>query len=81
MATMNISLPDAMRDWIDEQVKSGAYASASDYVRDLVRDHQKQRDKIEWLRQELIKGEESGISNRTVEDIIRDSKAARLNRL
>lgn len=75
MATMNISLPDAMRDWIDEQVKSGAYASASDYVRDLVRDHQKQRDFLEWERREVQKGLASGISTRTFEDIIRDGHA------
>jgi antitoxin ParD1/3/4 len=37
MATLNVSLPDEMRTWIDEQVKTGKFANASDYIRDLVR--------------------------------------------
>ena len=37
MATMNISLPDKMKEWVEEQVATGRYANASDYMRDLVR--------------------------------------------
>ncbi|HEY6434263.1 MAG TPA: type II toxin-antitoxin system ParD family antitoxin [Acetobacteraceae bacterium] len=37
MATMTVSLPDPMKDWIEAQIGRGEYASASDYVRDLVR--------------------------------------------
>jgi antitoxin ParD1/3/4 len=37
MATLNISLPDEMRFWIDQQVASGKFANASDFIRDLVR--------------------------------------------
>ena len=59
MATMNISLPDQMKAWVEECVMSGRYASASDYVRDLVR---KDHIKLEQLRQALIEGENSGPS-------------------
>lgn len=41
MATMNISLPDQMKAWVEEQVKSGRYANSSDYMRDLVRAEQR----------------------------------------
>lgn len=59
MATMNISLPDQMRGWVEECVQSGRYSNASDYVRDLIRrDH----IKLEQLRQALIEGENSGPS-------------------
>jgi antitoxin ParD1/3/4 len=59
MATMNISLPDQMKNWVEECVQSGRYANASDYVRDLIRrDHLK----LEQLRQALIEGENSGPS-------------------
>ena len=34
MATMNISLPDQMRDWVLERTENGEYANNSDYVRD-----------------------------------------------
>ena len=37
MATMTVSLPDPMKDWIEAQISRGEYASASDYVRDLIR--------------------------------------------
>ena len=40
MATMNVSLPDKMREWIDQQVSTGRFANASDLVRDLIRDAQ-----------------------------------------
>lgn len=60
MATMNISLPDKMKNWVEESVQSGLYANASDYVRDLIRqDHQK----MAALRQALIEGENSGAAS------------------
>jgi len=60
MATMNISLPDKMKNWVEESVQSGLYANASDYVRDLIRqDHQK----MAALRQALIEGENSGAAH------------------
>ena len=37
MGTMNISLPDPMKSWVEDQSKSGRYANSSDYVRDLIR--------------------------------------------
>jgi antitoxin ParD1/3/4 len=37
MSTLNISLPPAMKAFIDTQVHSGRYSSASDYVRTLIR--------------------------------------------
>ncbi|WP_407051634.1 type II toxin-antitoxin system ParD family antitoxin [Methyloraptor flagellatus] len=40
MATMNVSLPDPMRDWVQSRIDSGRYASVSDYVRDLIRKDQ-----------------------------------------
>ena len=40
MATMNISLPDAMKYWIDLQAQSSRYSNASDYLRDLIRKDQ-----------------------------------------
>ncbi len=59
MASMNISLPDQMKQWVEENVQTGRYANASDYVRDLIRqDHMK----LQKLREALIEGENSGLS-------------------
>lgn len=75
MATMNVSLPDLMREWVDQQIQSGHYSNASDYVRDLIRRDQEYLDKREILVQALIAGEESGKSTRTIEDIWASLKA------
>ncbi len=52
MTTMNISLPDALKSYVDEQVAGGAYGTSSEYVRELIRrDKDRQR-----LRQLLLDG-------------------------
>jgi antitoxin ParD1/3/4 len=57
MATMNVSLPDQMKIWVEECVQNGRYSNYSDYIRDLIRrDHMR----LEHLRQALIAGENSG---------------------
>ncbi len=71
MATLNISMPKTMREWIDAQIKAGEYANASDYIRDLIRHDQRQRD---TLRLALIEGEKSGVSKQSVTDIGRNAK-------
>ncbi|SMG63083.1 Putative addiction module antidote protein, CC2985 [methanotrophic bacterial endosymbiont of Bathymodiolus sp.] len=77
MATMNISVPDPMKDWVQSQVNTGAYANTSDYVRDLIRQDQESRNKIQQLQAAITKGLESGVSDKSFDEII---KAAR-NRL
>jgi len=74
MATLNISIPDEMRVWIDSQVSSGRYANASDYMRDLIRNNQTE---AELIRLALIEGELSGESDLSVRDIMRAEKAAK----
>jgi len=46
MATMNVSLPDEMKEWVEAMVASGRYANASDYVRDVIRKDQDKQEKI-----------------------------------
>ena len=44
MSTMNISLPDALRAYVDEQVEGRGFSTASEYVRELIRrDYDRQR--------------------------------------
>ncbi len=59
MATMNISLTDPLKQFVDEEVREGGFSSTSDYVRDLIR--QRQRAKAEeFLRQLIAEGMASG---------------------
>lgn len=74
MATMNISLPDQMKEWVEEQVATGRYANASDLIRDLIREDQDRALALHELRVLIEEAEASGISGRTVEDIRRDVK-------
>lgn len=60
MATMNISLPDPMRDWVEVQVEGGRYSNNSDYVRDLIRRDQECNDKLKALQSAITKGINSG---------------------
>lgn len=60
MATMNISLPDPMREWVESRSHQGAYANHSDYVRDLIRRDQLQVQKLKAMQEAITKGLESG---------------------
>jgi antitoxin ParD1/3/4 len=59
MQTMNISLPDPMKQYVEEQVAAGDYSSASEYIRELVRADQKRHAK-EQLEQVLLSAINSG---------------------
>ena len=52
MSTMNISLPQALKSFVDQQVTSRGYSSSSEYVRELIR---KDQDR-QHLRGLLLKG-------------------------
>ena len=66
MATMNISLPDPMRDYVQNRIDTGQYASVSDYVRDLIRrDQSAIVDEERWLRE----------LDASIEDSVQEMKA------
>ena len=52
MSTMNISLPEALKSYVDEQVSDRGYGSSSEYVRELIR---KDQDR-QLLRGLLLEG-------------------------
>jgi len=74
MATMNISVPDPMKDWVQSQVNTGAYANTSDYVRDLIRQDQENRNKIQALQAAITKGLESGVSEKSFDEIMQEAR-------
>ncbi len=58
MHTLSVSLPDELKEFVDEQVNSGCHASASEYVRALiVEDEKKAQDQLEAF---LLEGIDSG---------------------
>jgi len=74
MATMNISIPDPMKDWVQSQVETGTYANSSDYVRDLIRQDQEKRKKIQALQAAITAGLQSGESDKSFDDIIQAAR-------
>ncbi|WP_027246074.1 type II toxin-antitoxin system ParD family antitoxin [Leisingera daeponensis] len=62
MATMNVSLPDQMKDWVEERARTGTYANSSDYVRDLIRRDQARAAAIAELQTAIDAGLASGPS-------------------
>jgi antitoxin ParD1/3/4 len=58
MGTMNISLPDSLREFVDQRVAEGSYGTSSEYLRDLIR---RDQDRLH-LRSLLLDGAESPIS-------------------
>ena len=77
MATMNISLPDAMKHWVEAQVETGRYANSSDVVRDLVRKEQERAEAREKLDQMVEQALASGIVETSREDLLARLKAKR----
>ena len=70
MATMNVSLPNEMKTWVEFQAQnSGRYTNTSDYVRDLIRKDQDASIKIQQMQAMVTKGLESGIGSRSMEEL------------
>jgi antitoxin ParD1/3/4 len=74
MAQMNVSLPEGLKAWAEARVAEGHYSSTSDYVRDLMRRDREYAEKLRDLQAALDKGRRSGISKRTIDDIIADTR-------
>jgi len=71
---MNVSLTEKQRKYIDDQVKSGDYMNASEVIREALRIHELNQQKLDNLRAEIQKGWDGPISSRTMEDILREKK-------
>lgn len=75
MATMNISLPDAMKAWVEAQADTGKYSNSSDYVRDLIRRDQDRADKIAAMQALVTRSLASGVSPLSMQDILEKARA------
>jgi antitoxin ParD1/3/4 len=74
MAAMSISMPDKMRAFIRSRVEAGEYHNESEYIRDLVRRDQEKLSEDEKLLKRLRAARASGLSERSVLDIMRDAE-------
>ena len=58
-STMNIALPEPLRDYVAQRVESGEYGNTSEYVRDLIRKDQREQ-RVLRLRALVEEGLASG---------------------
>lgn len=69
--TMNISLPDTMREYVEERTAKDGYGTVSEYFRDLIRADQKRKaeEKLEALLLEGIRsGEATPLTKQDIEE-------------
>lgn len=63
MSTMNISLPDTLKSFVDSQVSEGDYGSSSEYMRELLR---KEKDRVR-LREMIMAGGSSPLNEKPLD--------------
>jgi antitoxin ParD1/3/4 len=81
MQTMNISLPDPLKEFVDDRIAEGRYSSVSEYIRELIRSDEKRKaeERLEALLLEGLESEESELSRHDF-DMIRKEALAQMKR-
>lgn len=72
MASIHLSLPSQMNDWVQERGRSGPYKDANDYIQDLIRRDQERETKIRAMQKLVDEAFESGVSDRTAEEVFEE---------
>ena len=75
MTTMNVSLPDQMKSWIEGKIEDGQYHNTSEYVRALIRKDQSEFEKVQAFRAAIDYGRTSGTEKRSFKEIIQSAKS------
>jgi antitoxin ParD1/3/4 len=74
MATMNISVPDQMKEWVENQIAEGQFSNVSDFMRDLIRKAQNEEAERAYYQAAVDVGIASGFEETTVANIVPDIK-------
>src|ERR1700683_3495829 len=82
MQSMNISLPEPLKQFVDGQIAAGRYSSASEYIRELIREDEKRKaeERLEALLLEGLKGKESEMTRDDWAAIRKDAGEETANR-
>lgn len=77
MATIRktITFTQQQDDWIKAQIEAGEFTNDSEYLRNLVRQDQAKSVEFLSLKSKLVEGLESGVSNKTLPEIMKDVEA------
>ncbi len=80
MDTMNISLPEPMKKFIEEEVSRGGYSTVSEYIRSILREEQKRKAQ-EKLEAMLLEGLESGHPSKMTKEYLQEIRREARERL
>ena len=75
MARQSISFTRPNDEWLKNQINSKEYSSKSELVNDLIRQARNQQIQIDWIKAKLDKAENSGFTNDSKEEILKQSKS------
>jgi antitoxin ParD1/3/4 len=77
MQSMNISLPEPLKQFVEGQIASGRYSSVSEYVRELIREDEKRKaeERLEALLVEGLEGKEAALTRNDWKDIRKEALA------
>lgn len=77
MATVRktVTFTEQQDKWIKAQIEAGEYTNDSEYLRDLVRKDQANKSKFHSLKNKLVEGLESGVSSKSLPDIMKEVEA------
>jgi antitoxin ParD1/3/4 len=79
--TMNVSLPEPLKRYVDTKVASGIYGSASEFVREAIREKYQREQSQGTLTSKLLEGIDSGRPVELTDDHFAAKKAALAERL
>ena len=74
MARQTISVNEPNDRWMKQKIEENEFSSKSELINDLIRRQREQEEERLWLRNELIKGENSGLSNKSMAEILTEAK-------
>ena len=81
MLKKTYSITETLDQYVSQRIKSGEYATDSEYVRELIRRDQEENREIAYIRSKLIKAEQSGFTEKNRDQILAEIKErARANR-
>mgnify|MGYP003921054447 CR=1 FL=1 len=75
MVKKTYSITETLDKYVGQRIKSGEYATDSEYVRELIRRDLQDNKEIAYIRSKLIQAEKSGFTNQTKEEILKEFKA------
>jgi antitoxin ParD1/3/4 len=75
MVKKTYSITETLDQYVGQRIKSGEYATDSEYVRELIRRDQQVNKEIAYIHAKLTQAEKSGFTDQTKEEILKEFKA------